>query len=530
MEVVRVMMRQAARFGSGTLLSRFAGMTRDILMAATLGSGEHVAAFFMAFRFSNLMRRILGEGAMQAALVPVFEELRHKSEREAALFFRSTWIAVSCVLLTMILLAEALLGLSLFFVEQPQLVQVIRLTMAMMPGLLFICWYGIQAALCTCYGSFFVPAAAPAAFNLIWIAGLAWATGWVPDQAVLFLAGTIVFAYGLQWMAVTPETWRTLRRAIGQGWWRAPLGNFAPLKALIRPLTLGLVGVSATQINSLIDAIFARIADPSGPAYLWYAVRIEQVPVGMVGVALSSAALPALARCLMNGQNSTFVELVRVSFVRSGQTLLAFSAIFLVLGFSLIELVFCRGAFCRAAAGETTLCLWAYALGLLPQTWVILLTPVYYAAQNYRRPSVGAIWALGSNLAMNAFLVFGLGLGATSIALSTGIASLVNLWWLVRPFPSLLGARALVPILRFGCALLPGILAAFLVGFVMEDASLSLMLGEIPSGQGASLLWKVTRLACEGSALLGGFLISGGYQLWKEGLELEQEAPVPLPT
>jgi putative peptidoglycan lipid II flippase len=520
-------MRHATRFGSGTLISRFAGMTRDVLMAAILGSGEHVAAFFMAFRFSNIMRRILGEGAMQAAMVPVFEELRHKSEQEAGLFFRATWVAVSLVLLVLIVLVESALGITLFFVEQPQTAEILRLTMFMMPGLLFICWYGIQAALCTCYGTFFVPAAAPAAFNLLWITCLLFSKGAPADETVVLLSGTIVLAYALQWAAVTPATWSMLRQVLGRNWWRAPWGSLAPLKRLVAPLTLGLVGVSATQLNSAMDAVFARIADSSGPAYLWYAVRMEQVPVGMIGVALSSAALPVLARCLQQGRSQEFSDLVRASLIRSGQALLCFSAIFFACGFSLIELVFCRGAFCRAAAGETTLCLWAYALGLLPQTWVLLLTPAYYAAQDYRRPSVAALWALGANLLLNIALVYGFGLGAVSIALATGLASLINLWWLVRPHPHLLSKEVFFPILRFAGPLLIGSALGLGIGWVLQDPTLYLLAGRMPIGESDPFLWKAIRLSCESIGMAGGFLLGGGWRRWRAPLD-EVHAPAVM--
>lgn len=524
MERARLLMRQAAQFGSGTLISRVAGMTRDVLMAAILGSGEHVAAFFMAFRFSNIMRRILGEGAMQAAMVPVFEELRHRSEQEAGLFFRATWVAVSLVLLILIVLVEGALAIALFLVEQPQTVEILRLTMLMMPGLLFICWYGIQSALCTCYGTFFVPAAAPAAFNLLWIACLLLSKGSLAEETVVLLSGTIVMAYALQWAAVTPATWSMLRRVLGKGWWRAPWGSLAPLKRLIAPLTLGLVGVSATQLNSAMDAIFARIADSSGPAYLWYAVRMEQVPVGMIGVALSSAALPVLARCLQQGQSKEFSDLVRTSLIRSGQALLGFSAVFFVCGFSLVELVFCRGAFCREAAGETTLCLWAYALGLLPQTWVLLLTPAYYAAQDYRRPSVAALWALSANLLLNAVLVYGFGLGAVSIALATGVASLCNLWWLVRPHPHLLSKDVFLPILQFARPLLLGTMMGLVIGWALQDPTLALLVGRMPIGESDPFLWKAIRLGCESIGMAGGFLVAGGWRRWRAPLE-EAHAP-----
>ena len=525
MELARSMLRQATRFGSGTFISRVAGLFRDILMAAVLGSGEHVAAFFMAFRFSNVLRRILGEGAMQSALIPVFEEYRIESEERAARFFRATWIMVSAILLVILLLTEGILGWVNYTWPQHSFSEAFTLTMVMAPGLLFVCWYGIQAALCTCYGHFFTPAVAPAAFNVIWILALIAMQGWAPAEIVTVLSATIVGAYALQWIAVTPVTVGALRQALGRDWWRERFESLAPLKRLIAPLTLGLVGVSAAQLNSMMDAVFARVADPSGPAYLWYAIRLEQVPIGVIGVALSNAALPSLARCLHRGALGEFAELVRTSLVRSGQAMLLFTTLFLAMGYPLLETIFCRGAFCRMATAETTLCLWAYAIGLIPQTWVILLTPIFYAAKDYRTPSVAAVLSLACNALLNACLVYFCGLGAVSIALATGVAAVINLCWLSRRVPGTLNKAVFLPMLRFCPPLMAGALCAVVAGLWLDDPSLSILYGEFPQGASAPLWIKASSLLAQGACFGVGFFLMGGWRQWRNILQ-----PQPLPS
>lgn len=526
MDRARSVLRHAARFGSGTFLSRCAGLTRDILMAAILGSGESVAAFFMAFRFSNVLRRILGEGSMQAALVPVFEEIRAKDEKEAASFFRSTWLAVTAALVMTIFVGEICMAISLFFVENPQNLEILKLCMIMAPGLLFICWYGIQAALCTCYGHFFIPAAAPAAFNILWICTLAVMHRESPAEIVVVLSAIVVFAYAAQWGAVAPLTHRALSLSLGKAWWKGPLGSFEPLKRLVAPLTLGLLGVSATQLNSAIDAIFARIADPSGPAYLWYAVRMEQVPVALVGVSLSSAVLPELARCLQLKMPSEFARLVRTTLIRSGQIVMGTSFFFFGMGYSLMELVFCRGAFCRGATAETALCLWAYALGLLPQVWTMLFIPAFYAAKDYRTPSLAAAITLVVNVSFNAFLVYGLHLGSVSIALGTGIASIVNLYILMTRIPGTLSKEVWTPIVKLLPSLIVALLASLAVGVWMGDPTLEIMRNVLPTGSSEAFPFKALRLGCQLAAFGAGFLLMGGLRVWRATLRLASPALV----
>jgi len=516
MDLAKTTLKHAGRFGSGTLISRGFALIRDVLMAAILGSGPEVAAFFMAFRFSNIMRRILGEGAMQAAMVPIFEELRVKDERQAALFFRSTWLAVSAALIVIISIIELCLGSVLLLGWGGARTEVIRLTMIMTPGLLFICWYGIQSALCSCYGHFFVPAVAPAAFNIVWIGSLVLLRDQPAQVIVAMLATSIVLAYAFQWSAVFQITRSNMRRILGREWWKASFGPLAPLKRLLAPLTLGLIGVSAAQLNSLIDAWYAQLADPSGPAYLWYAIRLEQVPVGMIGVALSSAALPPLARCLAQGKYRDFAQLIRASIVKSGQATLMCSALFFTIGYSLIDFVFCRGAFTTYATTQSSICLWAYALGLTPQTWVILLTPAFYAAKDYRTPSIAAIWSLASNLIFNATLVQLLGCGAVSIALATGVASLFNLWWLVRKLPGTLSASVWSEIARFVMPVTAATCAGIAVGVLWESPTLPILFGRAAEIATTPSWIKPARFVSELATFFAVMIATGALKRWRQ--------------
>lgn len=165
----RTITSQAARFFSGTMISRLSGLLRDVTMAACFGATPFVAAFMIAFRLTNLLRRVLGEGAMQSAFIPEFEGVRQEEPRKGALFFRDLVTALSLLLVALVLLGE---GIGLFLLHilpaESDWREVTELTMLSLPALLFICLYGLFSALLQCEKRFFLPSVAPVFFNLIW--------------------------------------------------------------------------------------------------------------------------------------------------------------------------------------------------------------------------------------------------------------------------------------------------------------------------------------------------------------------------
>src|SRR5262249_29789285 len=143
--------KSASRFFSGTMLSRISGMLRDMSMAFAFGTGESVAAFFVAFRFAHLLRRLLGEGAMQSAFVPKFEELRQKDPKHACQFFMNLYGLLTLVLLAVIVIGVGFLSGMHFLADFSEgNREIISLMMIMAPSLLFICLYGLNSSLMQC--------------------------------------------------------------------------------------------------------------------------------------------------------------------------------------------------------------------------------------------------------------------------------------------------------------------------------------------------------------------------------------------
>lgn len=418
----------AKRFFSGTLLSRISGLARDIAMAYAFGTGAAVAAFLVAFRFAHLLRRLFGEGAMQAAFVPQFEHLKHENPLKAAYFFRDLQKVLTLVLLSIIIIGGAgLYGLYLLQGLSPANNQIILLTAIMLPSLLFICLFGLNASILQCEKRYFLSGFAPVAFNLVWIAASLSLIHLPETVAMNWLGVGIIFASIAQWAVTAIPTRKIISSYGGKGLhWFEPNPYASNLKKMIPPLIFGVFGVAGTQINNFLDAIFARYASLEGPAYLWYAVRIEQLPLALFGIALSGALLPPLARAYKAGDKKSYFEFLFYALKNAVLLLLPLSFVLWLMGATGISIAYGRGDFNAASIAGTTGCLWMYAIGLVPMGLVQVIAPAFYARQNYRIPMVASLASMIVNIALNTLFVMALGWGAASIALATSIGAWVN--------------------------------------------------------------------------------------------------------
>lgn len=424
----KLIFSSAKRFFSGTLISRVSGLGRDIAMAYAFGTGPAVAAFLVAFRFAHLLRRLFGEGAMQAAFVPLFEHMRHENPKKAAFFFRDLQRAVFLILFGIAIFGGA--GLALLYNAQffsPANNQILLLTILMLPSLIFICLFGLNASVLQCDKKFFLPAVAPVAFNLVWIICALSLIHLPEDIAMNWLAIGIIFASIAQWGVTAFSTHTIIESCGGKGlhWFeKNPFGS--DLTKISQPLIFGVLGVAASQINNFLDAIFARYASLEGPAYLWYAVRLQQLPLALFGIALSGALLPPLSRAYKAGDQKTYLEFLFYSLRYTVLLLLPLSFVLWLMASSGISVVYGRGDFNSASIAGTTECLWMYGAGLLPMGLVQVFAPAFYARQNYYIPMQASVVSMATNVLLNTLFVIGFGWDAASIALATSISAWVN--------------------------------------------------------------------------------------------------------
>jgi putative peptidoglycan lipid II flippase len=403
----------AFRFLSGTSLSRLSGLARDVTMAACFGATASVAAFLVAFRLAHLLRRVLGEGALQTAFIPLFEKYFQHNPKRAFKFFVDLKISLSLALFAIVLLGMG--GIYLWGNGE-----IAHLSMLLLPSLPFICLFGLNAALLQCQNHYFIPGAAPVAFNLLWIAGALFLRGVPDEQAMSSLAYFVVLGCAAQWGMTLPQ--------VAHAWQKkGDTELFSPdVRAMLRPLSLAIIGVAAAQINSALDAVFARFASLEAPAYLWYAIRIQQLPIALIGVALAGAILPSLSRAIHAGAVDRYQKLLKKSLLTVTLLMSVITIGIFLFADPLIRLIYGHGDFSVAAVEETALCLVGYAIGLIPMAWVLVLAPGCNARGQYKEPAIASTCSMIANIGFNALFIFGFGWGAFSIALATSLSAFIN--------------------------------------------------------------------------------------------------------
>lgn len=480
----RTIFQSAKRFFSGTALSRVSGMLRDMCMAYVFGTQVSIASFMLAFRFAHLLRRLFGEGALQAAFIPEFEALRKKNPESAFIFFRDVKILLTIFLSILILLCCSLLGAGLalgHFQEDNR--EVIRLTLIMLPSLLFICLYGLNASLLQCEKSYFTPAVAPVGFNFVQICCIAALYYRHPDHAMNWLAGGVIAASLFQWLLTVPKTLTVLKNNVHHSFWKTCRPNSENVRALIGPLTLGIVGVAASQVNNAVDALFGRLAEPEGPAYLWYSIRLQQLPLALFGVAVSGAILPPLSRAIKSLDRDKYLQFIDYALRSTILIMVPVTLFVLISGDTCVNLIYGRGDFTSHSIAGTTYCLWAYGLGLIPSALVLILAPACYARGNYRSPAIASFITMGLNAVLNAWLIFQWGFGAMSVAFATSFSAWVNVVFLSRSLAEYGDTLWTPDLMKYIGKIVPAAAIAFLGVLLLRSSGPNFVLPLLLTGQ-----------------------------------------------
>lgn len=457
------------RFFSGTLLSRMSGMGRDLVMAFAFGDHASVAAFMVAFRLSNLLRRLLGEGPFQSAFIPQFMQIHVQDQSRANGFFCKLSLLLSLLLIGFILLAEGGIAAFLALPVSDANREILKLTAWLLPGILFICLYGLNISVLNCYECFFIPSFAPFICNMIWMLAAFLLRHQAPDLAMPHLAKWVAIGFFGQWLLTLAPT----LKYIGSSW-RQWLNLQIPeeVKTLAKTLSLSIIGVGAMQINSFVDSLFARYIDIKAPTYLWYSIRLEQLALAIFGIACISTIVPRLARYLKRGQIEQAKNLFSFGYQRIMTVMIPCTFAILAIGTSSVNLLYGRGNFSEIAVGKTTSCLWAYSLGLVPSSLVILFSAIFYAQNNFRTPMFLSVATVAVNIVLNALFVFQLQLGVISTALATSISAYLNYWGLYK-FSHKSGWKSplffsLIVKTIFASSF--GALCAFVVGFLLNSS------------------------------------------------------------
>jgi len=401
------------------MVSRLFGFVRDILTAAILGAGPVADAFFVAQRLPNLFRSLFAEGAFSAAFVPLANRaLVDGGEPALKDFAEQAFAALFAALLVFVLLGEAFMPwvmrlIAPGFAHDPEKFQlVVTLTRITFPYLLFISLTALQGGLLNTVDRFAAAAATPVLLNLFLITALLLmaALHWT-DGTVLAVALTLSGMAQFSWLMLSCH-----RAGIGL---RLRLPRLtAGVKQTLVIMGPGVLGAGVTQLNLLVSTALASMLPGGSVSYLYYADRLNQLPLGVVGIAVATAILPPLSRQLRNGDDAGAVATQNRGLELSLLLTLPAATALAILALPILATLFERGAFGPADASATASALVAYAIGLPAFVLVKVLTPAFFARQDTKTPVKVAIVALATNLLLTLVLMRFLAHVGVAIALS----------------------------------------------------------------------------------------------------------------
>ena len=443
------MLRNVLTVGGWTMASRVLGFARDMLMAAILGIGPVADAFLVALKLPNLFRRLFGEGAFNAAFVPEFSGLLAAEGRPAAhRFAQETFAVMAFWLGALTILGEVFMpqlmavlapGFSAIPAKFTLTVTLSRITFPYLP---LICLAALVSGVLNGLDRFTAAAASYVLFNVVSIACILWLTPYVPTAGHALSWG--VTASGVAQLGLLVWAMRRAGMAL-----QLPRPRLTPqVRLLLRRMLPGLVGAGVTQLNLAMDVIIASLLPPGTVSLLYYADRVQQLPLGVIGTAVGTALLPLLSRQVRAGEGEASRATLNRAIEYALFLTLPAAVALIVSAWPVMSALFERGAFGAESARLSAQSLAAYALGLPAFVLVKVVAPGFFARGDMATPVRVGVAAVALNLAMNLafnlrYIVASLGfalqapyaawlpsLAHIGPALATSLAAAFNVGWL----------------------------------------------------------------------------------------------------
>lgn len=444
--------------GGFTLLSRISGFARDIVLAAILGAGPVADAFFVALRLPNHFRAIFAEGAFNAAFVPAYARIREQGGAANAALFADrifTLLLASQILLLAVALAFTpglIAVLAPGFNEDPQrFALATELTRITFPYLLLVTVVTFYGGILNALQRFAAAAAAPILLNLSMIVALMLAA-FFPSAGHAAAWGVLI-AGVLEALLLLGDA----GRANVVAHLRRPKLD-ADVRAFFRALGPATIGSAGVQLALFADTLIASFLPAGALSALYYADRLNQLPIGVIGIAVGTVLLPEMATRLAAGDTKG----AHVAQGRAIELTLLLSlpcvVAFLVVPEIIMRALFLRGAFTASDAAAASLTLAAYAIGLLPFVLIRNFTATFFARGDTATPVKAALIAAAVNIAFKVLLMGSL--AQIGLALATAIGAWVNLALVIW-----LGARA--HLLAFDLSLRRSVLSLLAAGAVL---------------------------------------------------------------
>ena len=411
--------------GGYTLLSRLTGLARDIMLAAFLGAGPIADAFYVAWRLPNNFRAIFAEGAFNTAFIPAYAHVQGKGGEGSARLFASH-------IFTLLFLSQVVL-LVVAWLFMPQVIHIlapgfaddseqrrlaIELTRITFPYLLLITLVTLYGGMLNVMHRYASAAAASIFLNISMMATLALAA-FFPTVGHAAAWGVLISGF-LQYVLLAGDLGR-----------HGGLPRFAPLRLdedvraffrAIGPATLGSMG---TQVAIFADTIIATFLPAGALSALYYAERLYQLPIGVIGIAIGTVLLPEMSRRITAGDDAGAAAAQRRAFEFTLLASVPFVAAFITVPDIIMRAVFLRGAFTKADAAAAGATLAAYAVGLIPFVTIRSAVSAFYARKDTATPVKASLTGLAANLALKVLLMASL--AQVGLALATAVGAWINL-------------------------------------------------------------------------------------------------------
>jgi putative peptidoglycan lipid II flippase len=444
--------------GAATLASRILGFVRDMVVALVFGAGPVTDAFFVAFRIPNILRRLLAEGALSTAVIPVFTEYAVNRPRDALI--RMLRAVLTGALLVLGVTTVAGIGAAPWLVaviapgfasDPGQHALATLLTRAMFPYLALVGLAALAMGILNSQGRFFAAALGPAVLNVGMIAAVLVLAGRV-EPPILALALGVLGGGAGQLLVQLPGLHRLGLLVTPSGELRHPaLGRVARL------LLPAVFGLAAVQVMVFVNTLLASLLPAGSISFLYYADRVMEFPLGIFGIALASASLPAMSRQAAAGDLRGVAATLNLALRLAAFVSLPATVGLILLSTPITRVLFERGRFGPADTEATAAALVWYAVGLAGFAGARITAQTFYAISAPGTAVRLGVLAISANVVAAVALMGPMGHGGLAAAASLGAyVNLGGLLWAARRRFGPLGGRALLrSVARTGIACLP---------------------------------------------------------------------------
>jgi putative peptidoglycan lipid II flippase len=493
------MLKSSGALALATVTSRVLGMVREIVYASLMGSTWQASAFYLAFVVPNLFRRLLGEGALTAAFIPIFKQKEVK-EGEPEMWRSAnavvSFVATAAGAITIV----AIIGISLALLngnlrdETKLMLELLRL---MFPYMLLVCLAAVFIGMANARGHFFVPALGAVLLNVVMISSavfLAPKMGAALQQQVVGLAIGVVMAGLAQAFFQLP----TLQREGYNYRWVSPWKD-PTVREVVAKMLPGSIGVAAFQINVLVTQLFAFWVEPTTVATFNYSVRLMELPQGIFGISLATYLLPTLSGLAAEKKFPEFRQTLSQGLSYLSFANLLAAAIALALAVPIVRLIFEHGKFGPETTLRVALALQCLAPGLLMFSMNNILARAFYALSDIKTPMKISVLCLGLNLLFAIWLVQRH--REAGLATANTISACINLALLIYTLRRKLAQLGLEAVKQTLLVLIPN---AVLAGFIawgllrvwdqhLGHAHLAAKLGGVfvPGGIACAVYWLI---------------------------------------